>query len=149
MRSELRRLGTLTLLVDCYNANPDSFKAAIETLRALAPEGRRVAVVGTMLELGARSAELHRRVADWLREAGVDPIVATGRFEEAFEEGRGGGRVIRTADPEAAYEELARHLAGDEVVLLKASRGVQLERLLPLFERDFGGVDVDSPTGQG
>lgn len=149
MRSEVRRMGKLTLLVDCYNANPHSFRAAIETLRTLAPEGRRVAVVGTMLELGAWSADLHRRVARWLTEAGVDPIVAMGEFRNAFEDLSGRGRIIRAADPEQAYAELARGLTGDEAVLLKASRGVQLERLLPLFERDFGGVNADRVTSQG
>ncbi len=149
MRGELRRLGDLTLLVDCYNANPSSFRAAIDALEAIAASRRRrAAVVGTMLELGERSKPLHERVAGWLAASGIEVIGATGAFVEAFEPlaDELGGRLVRQDDPERAYPEVADRLRGDEVVLLKASRGVELERLIPLFERDFEGTDVSGTT---
>lgn len=140
MRGELRQLGDLTLLVDCYNANPASFRAAIDALAVLA-EGRRSAVLaGTMLELGERSADLHEQVARWMIDARIDLIAATGEFATvcaALEEGLG-DRLMVEIEMEGAYEKLAARLHGNEAVLIKASRGMKFERAIPLFERDFG-----------
>jgi UDP-N-acetylmuramoyl-tripeptide--D-alanyl-D-alanine ligase len=139
MRGEIRRVGDIVLLVDCYNANPASFRAAIETLAALSDGRRRVAVVGSMLELGERSACLHEKVAAWLEESGIEIVAATGAFVDACQAMAAEScELIVGDDPEEAYERLQPRLQGDEVVLLKASRGVRMERLVPLFERDFG-----------
>jgi UDP-N-acetylmuramoyl-tripeptide--D-alanyl-D-alanine ligase len=140
MRGEVRRVGGLLLLVDCYNANPSSFQAAIESLEGLAGERRRAVLAGTMLELGKRSAELHEEIARAIVSAGIELIAATGEFAAAFERFavRLGEGLILEAELEDAYRELAERLRGDEAVLLKASRGMKFERAIPLFERDFG-----------
>jgi UDP-N-acetylmuramoyl-tripeptide--D-alanyl-D-alanine ligase len=141
MRGEVRRVGDLTLLVDCYNANPASFRAALEALTDLAAGRRRAVLAGTMLELGARSAALHERVASGMLDAGVELIAATGEFVDAFA-GTGGEKhegLILESELEDAYRRLASRLAGDEVVLIKASRGMKFERAIPWFERDFAG----------
>jgi UDP-N-acetylmuramoyl-tripeptide--D-alanyl-D-alanine ligase len=142
MRGEVQRLGDLTLLIDCYNANPASFLAAIDALSALAAGRRRAVLAGTMLELGARSTLLHEQVAGFLLDAGVELIAATGEFVEAF--ARAGSRaheaLILEAELEDAYRRLAARLAGGEFVLLKASRGMKFERAIPWFERDFGAA---------
>lgn len=145
MRNEVRGVGQMTLLIDCYNANPGSFGAAIDVSKGLADRGRRVAVVGTMLELGGESRRLHSRVAREIAAAGFDLVVATGQFVEAFAPmvESCGDRLILEEDPMEAYPVLAERLTGDEVVLLKASRGIELERLVPLFERDFGDRDSE------
>ena len=139
MRGEVRQLGGLTLLVDCYNANPSSFRAAIEALETLAAGRSRVVVAGTMLELGTQSRALHERVAELLVESGVDLVAATGEFKLvlAARASELGERLMVDDDLEALYRALAARLKGDEVVLLKASRGMKFERLLPLFQRDF------------
>lgn len=139
MRVERREIGSLTLLVDCYNANPGSFRAAIEAAASVAGARRRAALVGSMLELGPESELLHRRVARALVRAGFAPVGATGEFVPAFAEIRDqlGDRLVTGPDPVQVYSEFARRLGGDEVVLLKGSRGVRLERLLPFFECDF------------
>jgi UDP-N-acetylmuramoyl-tripeptide--D-alanyl-D-alanine ligase len=149
MRGEVRRLRDLTLLVDCYNANPASFLAAIDALGALAAGGRRAVLAGTMLELGARSDVLHEQVAGLMVDAGVELIAATGAFVEAF--ARAGSRaheaLILEPELEDAYRQLAARLAGGEFVLLKASRGMKFERAIPWFERDFGaGGELGSGT---
>jgi UDP-N-acetylmuramoyl-tripeptide--D-alanyl-D-alanine ligase len=154
MRGEVRRVGGLLLLVDCYNANPSSFRAAIESLEGLAGERRRAVLAGTMLELGERSAALHEEVARAMVSAGIELIAATGEFAAAFE--RSGPRpsegLILGTELEDAYRQLAQRLRGDEAVLLKASRGMKFERAIPLFERDFGvaaasGADNRKGTG--
>jgi len=97
-RGELVEAGGLLILNDCYNANPQSFRAAIATARALRQGRRLVFIAGTMRELGADSPALHAEIAAALVALG--PLVAS-------------------------------RLRGDEVVVLKASRGVALERILP------------------
>jgi UDP-N-acetylmuramoyl-tripeptide--D-alanyl-D-alanine ligase len=128
MRGEVRRLGDLTLLVDCYNAN---------------------VLAGTMLELGAQSNLLHERVADGLVDAGIELIAAVGEFATAFRRSTHSrrGDLILEDELEDAYRELVTRLRGDEVVLLKASRGMKFERAIPLFERDFGGRERANVSG--
>ena len=138
MRSEIIRVGGLTVLVDCYNANPPSVKAALELLSETG-DGRKVAVLGTMLELGPAGPALHRRALEWALAAPVDVVAAIGAFAEAAE-GVDDPRLLTARDWGSAYLALRERLKGDEVVLLKASRGVALEGMLPLLAADFGGV---------
>ena len=143
MRSEWLRVGTLDVLADCYNANPPSTRAALELLASLPSAGKKVAVIGTMRELGGHAEGLHRSVgalAAGKLGSGIDLLVATGDFVPALSELSGDGRVIAVEDPLEAYESLRGRLTGDETVLLKGSRGVALERLMPLLERDFAGA---------
>jgi UDP-N-acetylmuramoyl-tripeptide--D-alanyl-D-alanine ligase len=154
MRGEIRRIGGLTLIVDCYNANPQSVRAALDLLVEIEPGRTKVAVLGSMLELGVRSEELHSALLDEASALGLDLIVATGDFARAATQPQtqarsGGSRgagptTLSVVDPLEAYEELRGRLAGDEVLLMKASRSVALERLIPLFEDDFGGSNQTS-----
>jgi UDP-N-acetylmuramoyl-tripeptide--D-alanyl-D-alanine ligase len=149
MRSEWMRVGTLDVLADCYNANPPSTRAALELLASLPARGRKVAVIGTMRELGAHAEGLHRSVGALAAEKlgkGIDLLVATGDFVPALAEAAGDGRVIAVEDPLEAYEALRGRMEGDETVLLKGSRGVALERLLALLERDFAGASGGTPA---
>jgi UDP-N-acetylmuramoyl-tripeptide--D-alanyl-D-alanine ligase len=150
MRTEIHHYGALRVVADCYNANPGSVSAAIDLLANLPRHGGlRVAVLGTMRELGERSAELHESAAKEALAADVDLIVATGEFTAAFRAATPApGRVILEEDPEQAFELLAGRLRGNEVVLLKASRGVRLERLLPRFEAKWGTGGVLHPHGE-
>ncbi len=93
-----------------------------------------------MLELGAESSGLHERVARWMLESGIELIAATGEFVEAFERLSSvpSEDLILEPDLEGAYRGLSARMHGDEVVLLKASRGLRFERAIPLFESDFG-----------
>jgi UDP-N-acetylmuramoyl-tripeptide--D-alanyl-D-alanine ligase len=136
MRGELHEYGKLTVIADCYNSNPASLASAIDLLESLPQKRRRVAVVGSMLELGTGSAELHERAAREIADTRIDLIVATGAFVPAFEALRDelGQRLILESDPEMAWDTLKTRLYGDEIVLLKGSRGVALERLLPRLE---------------
>lgn len=144
MRGELRQWGALTVVADCYNANPESFAAAIDYCAGGFGERRRVAVIGTMLELGAGSAAAHERVAARLVEAGFSLIAATGEFAgalRAWRESREGTEVLTAPDADSVWPALAERLAGDEVVLVKGSRGVRLETLVARLKERFGGPD--------
>lgn len=140
MRAEFHRIGGLRLIADCYNANPASVEAAIDLLASMPRGGGRVAVIGSMLELGPESAALHANAAASIANRDIDTIVATGEFVSAFAPLAAtlGERLISETDPLAAFDTLAERMKGDEVVLLKGSRGVALERLLPRFEGRWG-----------
>ena len=139
MRGAIRRIGGLTVLTDCYNANPDSFRAAIAQAGTLHPARRRAAFAGSMLELGAEEARAHRAIGDELLAAGFDPIAATGLFVDVPFEAARPSSVIRAEDPAAALDAFGDALEGDEVVLVKGSRGARLERVVDYLEARFGG----------
>lgn len=134
-RTELTQLGLMTVLNDCYNANPQSFASAIASARAMREGRRLVFVAGTMRELGAASSQLHAEVADQLVALKPDLLAAVGEFVAPLEARRSSfpGELLTADDPVALGPLLAPHLAGDELVVLKASRGVALERILPLL----------------
>jgi UDP-N-acetylmuramoyl-tripeptide--D-alanyl-D-alanine ligase len=139
-RGELLQAGKLTILNDCYNANPQSFRAAVATARSLRRGRRLVFVAGTMRELGAESAALHADIARELVELEPDLLAAVGEFVPALASHaeRLGDRLITAADPIALAPVLSQRLRGDEVVVLKASRGVALERILPALTARAG-----------
>ncbi len=135
-RARRLRLGKVELLDETYNASPEAVLAALELLAATGA-GRRFAVLGTMLELGDRSLELHRTVAARARDLALDGllIVAPEAEGQAMEAAAAGlPRLERVGSPEQAAEVLLGWLQPEDRVLLKASRGVALERMLPLLE---------------
>ena len=150
MRGQLEGVGGLTLLLDCYNANPLSVRAALDLLELQREAPRRVAVLGSMLELGEQSDTLH---IDVLRDAlarKVDLVVAIGAFAAAashIPESPDSPKLLSADSPLVAYAALKEHLVGDEAVLLKASRGVELESIMPNIREDFGGALPASGAG--
>jgi UDP-N-acetylmuramoyl-tripeptide--D-alanyl-D-alanine ligase len=154
MRNEWLRVGTVGVIADCYNANPPSMRAALDLLATVPAEGEKVAIIGTMRELGDHAEQLHRELAlhaAGLVGHGIDRVVATGDFVRAFEQNHSelGDRLISAEDPLAGYEALRPALHGNETILLKGSRGVALERLMPLIERDFGHAGAHTAGTEG
>ncbi len=136
-------LGGVTVLDETYNASPEAMLAALDLLAAqpLAVGAARYAVLGTMLELGESSLTLHRQVAERARNLGLDGLVIVdGGAEGAamLEAAAGLERLLRVARPEEALEPLLGWLRPGDALLLKASRGVALERLLPLLQERLG-----------
>jgi len=141
MRSEVRVLGSLTLLADCYNASPQSVRAALDLLTSFQRLGPRVAVLGSMLELGEDSRLLHRQILEDVLSRPLDLVVATGLFAEAsqwIQAPSDGPKLISAPELDEAERVLLESLGGAEIVLLKASRGVAMERLIPGLENRFG-----------
>jgi UDP-N-acetylmuramoyl-tripeptide--D-alanyl-D-alanine ligase len=116
--------GDIVVVNDCYNANPMSMRAALDDLAASA-SGRRVAVLGDMLELGPDEDRFHAEIGVHARESGVDLLVAVGPRAAHFADGY--GEVIALPDAEAAAAAVPGLLAPGDTVLLKGSRGVGLE----------------------
>jgi UDP-N-acetylmuramoyl-tripeptide--D-alanyl-D-alanine ligase len=124
----------LTVIDDTYNANPASLHWAVRFAQWLAARRRRplAVVVGSMLELGPQSGRLHAAAAREIVAARPALIAAVGEFVPAFAELAGGfeGRLVSAPDAEALGPRLREALQGNEIVLLKASRGAALERVL-------------------
>jgi len=133
-RNRRLQLGGLTLLDETYNASPEAVLAALELLAA--QPGRRFAVLGTMLELGALSVALHRQVAERAAALDLDGVLVVSSGAEAEAMAAAASSLPHfavVATPEQAAEPLSQWLQSGDVVLLKASRGVALERLIPLL----------------
>ncbi len=136
-RCEVLRRGGLVILNDTYNANPESLKASLETAADLRAGRPFVAVVGTMLELGDDSSRLHRETAAAILRKDPKLVGATGEFIDAFKAlGVPADRLVTSRDVEELGSVLRDRLDGDELVLVKASRGMRLERLIPLLRRE-------------
>lgn len=130
-RGELFK-GPVTLIRDCYNANPESTIAAIEFCDDIDWTGRRFYVIGSMLELGASSLEAHQRVALVLAQSKADFIYLYGSETACMNEiitETGKKRVLYTTDMELLKKELEESLIPGDLVLLKGSRGLALEQL--------------------
>ena len=124
----------LVILNDSYNANPESMRASLETAADMRADRPFVAVVGSMLELGEHSSRLHLESAEAILRQNPKLIGATGDFIDAFETlGVPGDRLVTSRDVEELGSVLRGRLAGNEFVLVKASRGVGLERVIPLL----------------
>lgn len=136
MRSNVEPLGRALLINDAYNSNPGSARAAIELLThaggPAAKDRQRVAVLGTMLELGAATAAMHDEIARTALAAPIDLVVGVGEFAEALRRvGAAQDRTVGAPDAEAIWPLLATRLEPDAIILLKGSRGIRLERLVP------------------
>lgn len=126
------RADGVTVVNDAYNANPDSMAAALAAVTAMAVDGRRVAVLGGMLELGATSADQHREVGADAAERGIDILVGVGELAHDLVAGydaAGGERSHWVRDSDEAHELLDRLLGSGDLVVLKSSRDAGLRWL--------------------
>jgi UDP-N-acetylmuramoyl-tripeptide--D-alanyl-D-alanine ligase len=129
----------IVLIDDCYNANPMSMRSAIDDLAETAP-GRRVAVLGDMLELGPEESRFHREIGVHAAAQGVDVLVTVGPLAAEMAPVFAGAEAHSVADAPAAAELLARLLSPGDTVLVKGSRGVGLERVgQALLAREVNG----------
>jgi UDP-N-acetylmuramoyl-tripeptide--D-alanyl-D-alanine ligase len=145
-RGQVVQVGNIAVLYDCYNSSPKALMAAVDTLAAM-PAGRRIVVAGEMLELGATGEELHRECGRHIAASKVDFLLGVRGLAEVMVEAarEGGMKAEFVAAPEEAGEWLARESREGDVVLLKASRGVKLEKALEKWKQKRG-IPSASPT---
>ncbi|MEN6475727.1 MAG: UDP-N-acetylmuramoyl-tripeptide--D-alanyl-D-alanine ligase [Syntrophaceae bacterium] len=134
MRSEIIVSEELTIIDDSYNANPASMKAALDML-ASAPHTHKIAVLGDMLELGQESEHFHAQLGAWAAQTRIDHLVVTGTFapvvaEAAIAAGMDGGSISIAPTLEDIQAALEKRLKNETVVLVKASRGIKLDRVV-------------------
>ncbi len=130
-RQEVKRAGGLVIIDDTYNANPVSFRSALDTLRRLPIRGRRVLVCGDMLELGPRAETLHRGIGRLAALGGVEVVFAYGtlaaRIAEAASEVRPGIRAVAATRRSALHRRLLGFCRPGDGLLVKGSRGMGME----------------------
>ncbi|MGC0414846.1 UDP-N-acetylmuramoyl-tripeptide--D-alanyl-D-alanine ligase [Embleya sp. AB8] len=150
-----RRDDGVTVVNDAYNANPESMRAALKALVAMAGGKRTFAVLGEMRELGETSLTEHDAIGRLAVRLNIHKLVAVGGREAAWidmgakNEGSWGEESVLVPDVEAAVELLRGELAPGDVVLVKASRGVALERLADALLADAAGDDVSNAEVHG
>lgn len=131
MRQHIVEKGGVTVIEDCYNASPDSMKAAISVLKAL-PNARKIALLGDMLELGDASEEGHRHTGEWVAEAGIDVLIAYGPRSGAMAEAAKaqGVTTVHCQNEQEVLQCLRQFVQPGDALLAKASHAMKLEELL-------------------
>jgi UDP-N-acetylmuramoyl-tripeptide--D-alanyl-D-alanine ligase len=145
MRGERSVRNGITIINDCYNANPEAMRSMLELLRDT-PARRRIAVLGEMLELGGEAGPLHRNIGRFAAEQGIHAVIGirgAGRWmvDEAIAAGLSGGAASFFETPEQAGEFLRHYLQPGDAVLFKGSRGVHVERAI---DAAFADAEVRS-----
>jgi UDP-N-acetylmuramoyl-tripeptide--D-alanyl-D-alanine ligase len=135
-RGQVLQIGGATIINDCYNSNPRALAAMVDTLASMKAK-RRILVVGEMLELGPTAEALHRESGKHAAEKKIDLVIGVRGMARAVAEAAcGAGTQAQFVEtPEQAGEWLAQNLRPGDAVLLKASRGVKLERALEGLEK--------------
>jgi len=130
-RGQVVRIGNITVINDCYNSNPKALAAMVDALAAM-PAKRRIVVAGEMLELGPQGKEMHRQAGEYIASKGIHVLIGVRGLAAAMVDSakQAGIRTEFVAGPEDAGKWLARETRDGDVVLLKASRGVKLEKAL-------------------
>ncbi len=133
MRFSVRRQDGITWLADMYNANPSSMEVSVCELLRFCHDGKRaVAVLGDMLELGDRAVELHEELGRQLARQGVRLFIGVGPLMKAAVAAFGAG-ACAADDAVRAAELLRHHVMPEDVVLVKGSRGMRMERVCEAF----------------
>jgi UDP-N-acetylmuramoyl-tripeptide--D-alanyl-D-alanine ligase len=136
IRSRIEKKGDITLISDCYNAAPESMRAAIDTLASLDIKGKRIAVLGDMRELGDDSDRLHAELGGYLADK-VDVLITLGESGRMIAESAIGTGMISNVSSfvdidniEPAVEKIRVVLTDGDAILFKASRSLRFERLI-------------------
>ena len=142
MRMQISEKNGVIVIADCYNAAPESMRAAIDTLASIECGGKRIAVLGDMRELGKDSDELHREIGNYLAKMKIDALFTLGESGALIAEaavGAGIEQVFSETDGEnyqALAAEIKKHLQSGDMILFKASRAMALERLIDELFKD-------------
>jgi UDP-N-acetylmuramoyl-tripeptide--D-alanyl-D-alanine ligase len=137
-RLQIKEIGGVQFIDDSYNANPDSMKAALRTLVELDADGKRIAVLGEMRELGEESEAGHRDVGEAAAELGIDQLIAIGNNGAIIAraaEHAGLQKSVAVRSTIEAAELLANVAAPGDLVLIKGSRAAQTERVIEEFSQ--------------
>ena len=135
MRSQVFFVHGVRVINDCYNANPASMRAAVQLLAELGAKQRTIAVLGDMLELGPEAKQMHRAVGAFLAGQGITNLIACGALGRelalgARSDGMPADRIVEVQDAGAAGATLKSMVQQGDVVLVKASRGMQMEQVI-------------------
>lgn len=132
MRLQVIKKNKITIINDCYNASPDSMKSSMDVLSTY-KIGRKIAILGTMNELGEEAANSHKEVGKYALNK-VDLLIAIGKYNDCFKEGFAGENLITFTTKEECINNLSTIIKENDVVLVKASRGMKFEDIVSSLE---------------
>ena len=132
MRLQVIKKQGLTIINDCYNASPDSMRSSLDVLSAY-KNNRKIAILGDMYELGDESEKSHFEVGRYAKDK-VDTLIVIGKYIKNFKDGFNNDNIIMYNTKEECIKELENIIKLDDVVLVKASRGVKLENVVKKLE---------------
>jgi UDP-N-acetylmuramoyl-tripeptide--D-alanyl-D-alanine ligase len=143
-RGQVLTVGGATILNDSYNSNPEALRSMIRTLASRPAPGRRILIAGEMLELGEQAPSLHAECGRAAAEAGIQLVAGVrGNAKHlAAAACEGGSECVFLGDAEAAGRWLAATLRPGDVVLVKGSRGVHLERAIEIAREQIAAAEV-------
>jgi UDP-N-acetylmuramoyl-tripeptide--D-alanyl-D-alanine ligase len=137
MRGQIENIGGITIMADCYNANPESMRAALAAFRSLPEKERRILFLGDMLELGEESERYHIGLGSSLTTEKFDQIILVGPQMKAAAYQLKKNDVVHFGNAKEAAKYAREHLQAGDLVLVKASRGIGLEAIIyALKERE-------------
>ena len=128
MRLEFIKTNDYTIINDCYNASPDSMKAALDVLKNHSGE-RKIAILGTMRELGDESKRAHKEVAEYAKDK-ADILVSTGEYVEDYKLGFSEDNIMIYETKEELIRAMKNFIKPNDVILVKASRGAKFEEIV-------------------
>lgn len=128
MRLDIIKKDDFTIIDDCYNASPDSMKAAIDVLTSMDGK-RKILILGTMRELGHESENAHRDVAKYAKEKNIDELIAVGEYSNMFKEGFE-KNILTFNTTEECSQNIGNLVQKGDIILIKASRGMKFEKIV-------------------
>ena len=146
MRTELLKIGSVTIINDCYNANPASMKNALDILanfgNSRKQNGRLVFICGDMAELGEQSEALHTQLGEYAAKAGVDVLLAVGKFAEtvakaATKKAKNQIEIKCFEDTTSVCNNLEKFVKDSDIILVKGSRASKLETVTEKLKQLF------------
>tara|TARA_R110002111_G_scaffold100976_2_gene156396 strand:- start:2868 stop:4289 length:1422 start_codon:yes stop_codon:yes gene_type:complete len=145
-RCHIEQIGSWTVIDDSYNSSPASMAAACQVLHGWTGGGKRIMVMGDMLELGAESKRYHQEIGALIAASDIDFLFVCGKQAAAVVQGALSGtlsqdRIVQAADVEELQSDVISRLEPGDVVLVKGSRGMRMERLITSLKRQAGQTD--------
>lgn len=132
MRLQILKQEKITIINDCYNASPDSMKSSIDVLETY-KNGRRVAILGDMYELGSKTKEAHKKIGEYAAGK-VDYLIAIGENKDEFKDGYKSESIITFSSKEQFLKEINKFISENDIILVKASRGMRFEEIVNELE---------------
>ncbi|MFH1360074.1 MAG: UDP-N-acetylmuramoyl-tripeptide--D-alanyl-D-alanine ligase [Candidatus Omnitrophota bacterium] len=141
-RQNLMRIAGFWIMDDTYNSNPTSLRSALETFRQIGNKGRKIIICGDMLELGNASEKLHRQAGETVGTIAPDMLIAIGRYSSSVVQGfrrtNKASLAYGYSSVQKAFRKLKRYLIRGDLILIKGSRGLRLERMISLIKNEYG-----------
>lgn len=138
MRNETIK-GEYTIIKDCYNANPSSMKAGLDFVHSIKTDGKKIAVLGDMLELGDESETLHKEIGEYFSTLNFDCLLTLGSLGAKIAEGAKKNPLNKIIENYTNQDDLANKLLAllnkNDLIYFKASRGMQLEKIVEELEK--------------